>query len=59
VRIIILKNPQIDIRYIQRWLKEFDASSDKKDFLRTFEGVWKELESQRVQELRVEELGDS
>ncbi|OGW40001.1 MAG: hypothetical protein A2Y97_09650 [Nitrospirae bacterium RBG_13_39_12] len=41
VRTIILKNPEIDIQYIKRWLKEFDASSDKKDFLKTFEEILK------------------
>lgn len=39
VRSIILKNPQIDTQYIKGWLKEFDASSDKKDFLKTFEEI--------------------
>jgi hypothetical protein len=38
-RTIILKNPQIDIQYIKDWLKEFDASSDKKDCLKTFEEI--------------------
>jgi len=37
VRTIIIKNPEIDIRYIQHWLKEFDESSDEKKFLETFE----------------------
>jgi hypothetical protein len=36
---IVLKNPGIDVQYIKDWLKEFDASSDKKDFLRTFEEI--------------------
>src|SRR4030042_2599603 len=40
VRSIILKNPQIDTQYIKGWLKKFDVSSDKKDFLKTFEEVW-------------------
>jgi hypothetical protein len=35
----ILKNSDMDIQYIRRWLKEFDKSSDKKDFLKTFEKV--------------------
>lgn len=39
VRTIILKNPGIDIQYIQKWLKEFDRISDKKEFLKTFEGL--------------------
>ena len=41
VRTIILKNPGIDIQYIKSWLREFDASSDKKDFLKTFEEILK------------------
>ena len=41
VRSIILKNSDMDIQYIRRWLKEFDKSSDKKDFLKTFEKVLK------------------
>lgn len=39
VRIIILKNPEIDTRYIKNWLKEFDMSSDNRVFLKTFEEV--------------------
>jgi hypothetical protein len=39
VRTIILKNPEIDNQYIKGWLREFDASSDKKDFLKTFEEI--------------------
>jgi len=41
VRSIILKNSDMDIQYLRRWLKEFDKSSDKKDFLKTFEEVLK------------------
>lgn len=40
-RTIILKNPGIDIQYIKNWLKEFDASSEKKNFLKTFEELSK------------------
>jgi predicted nucleotidyltransferase len=42
VRSIILKNPEMDTKYIQDWLKEFDASSERKDFLKTFEEVLKD-----------------
>jgi predicted nucleotidyltransferase len=42
VRSIILKNPDIDVQYIRSWLKEFDLSSEKKDFLNTFEDVLKD-----------------
>jgi hypothetical protein len=40
---VILKNPGIDTQYIKNWLKEFDASFGEKDFLKTFEGILKEL----------------
>ena len=39
VRTIILKNPGINVQYIRDWLKEFDASSDKKEFLNTFDEI--------------------
>lgn len=39
VRSVILKNPEIDKGYIRHWLKEFDKSSDIKDFLKTFEEI--------------------
>jgi predicted nucleotidyltransferase len=42
VRSVILKNPDIDTQYIRSWLKEFDSSSEKKDFLNTFEDVLKD-----------------
>ena len=38
-RTIILKNPDIDAKYIRDWLKEFDAASDTEDFLKTFEEI--------------------
>lgn len=41
VRIIILKNPGIDIQYIRKWLKEFNASAEEGDFLKTFEQMLK------------------
>ena len=43
VRTVLLKNPDIDVQYIRKWLKEFDLSSEKKDFLTTFEEVIKEI----------------
>lgn len=36
VRIILLKNPNIDKRYIKRWLKEFDKSKGDNSFSKTF-----------------------
>jgi predicted nucleotidyltransferase len=41
VKSIILKNPDIDTKYIRSWLKEFDKSSGKGDFLKTFKEVLK------------------
>jgi predicted nucleotidyltransferase len=41
VKSIILKNPDIDTKYIRGWLKEFDKSSEKMDFLKTFKKVLK------------------
>lgn len=38
-RTIILKNPDIDAKYIRDWLKEFDAASDTEDFLKAFEEI--------------------
>jgi hypothetical protein len=42
IRILILKNPRIDVPYIKRWLKEFDASVQGKGFLKTFEKIFKD-----------------
>ena len=36
VRTVIVKNSNMDIEYIEKWLKEFDAASDEKIFLQTF-----------------------
>ena len=41
VRILILKNPGIDVPYIRGWLKEFDAATPGKRFLDTFENILK------------------
>lgn len=38
-RTILLKNPDIDLGYIRKWLKQFDASVDGMNFLNTFEGI--------------------
>lgn len=46
VRTIILKNPEINVKYIHNWLKEFDVSSDEmKDFVKTFEEIIREVKS--------------
>jgi len=41
VRTVLLKNPDIDVQYIRKWLKEFDLFSEKKEFLKIFEEVKK------------------
>lgn len=43
VRIILLKNPGIDIQYIKNWLKEFDNAMDRKDFQKVFEETLKNV----------------
>jgi len=43
VRTVLLKNPDINLQYLRGWLKEFDESSEEKDFLKTFEGIVKDL----------------
>ena len=34
MRTILLKNPDIDVQYIRKWLKEFDLFFEKKIFSR-------------------------
>jgi len=41
VRIILLKNQDIDTRYIENWLLEFDAETDAKAFLSAFRALLK------------------
>ena len=41
VRIILLKNRDIDTRYIETWLMEFDAAADEKIFLSEFKSLLK------------------
>jgi predicted nucleotidyltransferase len=43
VRTILLKIPDITVRYIREWLKELDQVSDEKDFLKTFEEILEEI----------------
>ena len=38
-RNIVLKNPDLDIRHIEEWLKAFDDAADVKNFLATFRQV--------------------
>ena len=39
VRSVLLKNSSLDIGYIEKWLKDFDAASDEKTFLVTFKKI--------------------
>jgi len=41
VRIILLKNRDIDTRYIEIWLMEFYAAADEKIFLSAFRALLK------------------
>ena len=43
VRSVLLKQPNIDTLYIEKWLREFDASSGSSHFLETFEESLREL----------------
>lgn len=42
VRTIVLKNLELDIEYINKWLEEFDAVSDEKSYLKTFGKILKQ-----------------
>jgi len=41
VRTVLVKNPGVDISYIRNWLEEFDAVSDEKKFVQTFDEIVK------------------
>ncbi len=41
VRIILLKNPDIDKKYIEKWLKIFDESNESGNFLEIFKEILK------------------
>ena len=41
VRVILIKNPDLDISYIRKWLREFDESSGSNEFLNNFEKIIK------------------
>ena len=41
VRIILIKNPNLDILYIRKWLKKFGQSSETEEFLKNFEKILK------------------
>ena len=36
---VVMKNPDLDIRYIDKWLKAFDDAADPKNFLSTFRQI--------------------
>jgi len=42
VRGMLLKNPNVDVKYIRKWLKEFDKSL-KENFLKIFEKLLSEI----------------
>lgn len=39
VRSILLKNPDLDIVYVKKWLSEFEKSPEKRGLLKTFEDL--------------------
>jgi hypothetical protein len=41
VRVVLLKNRDMDIQYIEAWLKEFDAAANENIFLATFQVILK------------------
>lgn len=41
VRVILMKNPDLDISYIRKWLKAFDEPSGTNEFLNNFEEIFK------------------
>lgn len=43
VKAVLLKNPDIDLTYIRRWLKEFDNSLGKDEFVRLFEDIYQTI----------------
>jgi predicted nucleotidyltransferase len=43
VRIVLLKNSDIDVQYIRKWLREFDESSNNDAFLENFENILKDI----------------
>jgi len=43
VKSVLVKNPEVDFRYIRRWLKDF-ASTLKQPFLKRFNEIAKEIE---------------
>lgn len=40
IRVLILKNRDIDGKYIERWLRKFDAALPRKRFTKTFKKIW-------------------
>ena len=42
VKGVLLKNPNVDKRYIQRWLKEFDRAVEGSELLKIFQKIVKE-----------------
>ncbi|MFZ3072790.1 MAG: nucleotidyl transferase AbiEii/AbiGii toxin family protein [Thermodesulfobacteriota bacterium] len=40
---VLIKNPAIDVKYIESWLKKFDESESASSLLETFDGILKEI----------------
>jgi len=43
VRTVLLKNPDIDLSYMRKWLREFDKTSAKREFLQNLEEILKNI----------------
>jgi hypothetical protein len=43
VKTVLIKNPEVDIKYIRHWLRKL-ASALKEPFLRRFNKVFKEIQ---------------
>ncbi len=44
IKSILLKVSNLDIKYIERWLKEFDESFSEMSILKRFKDILKEVE---------------
>jgi hypothetical protein len=40
VRVLMLKNQDLDGKYIEGWLRKFDTTLPKKRFMKTFQKIW-------------------
>lgn len=43
VRVMLIKNPNCDMNYIKKWLREFEKSAEGKNFMAVFDKIFKTL----------------